>query len=92
MTLPLYVEDTTVRNKFYSPNNRPKVAKKAANYPSPSGEVAVVAEGRGVQMRVADFRTDGAIASPGSENMEPAEPTKARRRNYSSAKEIQDKG
>ena len=43
-------------------------------------------------MRVADFRTDGAIASPGSENMEPAEPTKARRRNYSSVKEIQDKG
>ena len=42
----------TVRNKFYSPNNRPKVAGKAANYPSPSGEVAVVAEGRGVQMRV----------------------------------------
>ena len=41
---------------------------------------------------VADFRTDGAIASPGSENMEPAEPTKARRRNYSSVKEIQDKG
>ena len=23
---------------------------------------------------MADFRTDGAIASPGSENMEPAEP------------------
>ena len=43
-------------------------------------------------MRVADFRTDGAIASPGSEDMEPAEPTKARRRNYSSVKEIQDKG
>ena len=40
------------------------------------GEVAVVAEGRGVQMRVADFRTDGAIASPGSENMKPAEPNR----------------
>ena len=40
---------------------------------------------------MADFRTDGAIASPGSENMEPTEPTKARRRNYSSVKEIQDR-
>ena len=48
--------------------------------PLHTGEDAVVAEERGVQMRVADFRTDGAIASPGSENMEPAEPTKARRR------------
>ena len=43
---------TAVRDKFYSLNNRPKIAKKVANYPSPSGEVAVVAEGRGLQMRV----------------------------------------
>ena len=38
--------------------------------------VVAVAEERGLLPRVADFRTDGAIASPGSENMEPTEPSR----------------